>query len=147
MKLKKVGLGKMGFNLALNMKDHEVDVEGFDVNEEARKKAEESGIKSYETLKDLVSADQKDVIWVMLPAGKITNSVLDELSGLCKKGDIVIDGGNSDHRDSLKTAKKMEEEFISLILEQVEGFTEQDTEQVLCVEEIRKYLKMIFRKC
>ena len=52
MKLKMVGLGKMGFNLALNMKDHEVDVEGFDVNEEARKKAEESGIKSYETLKD-----------------------------------------------------------------------------------------------
>lgn len=51
MKLKMVGLGKMGFNLALNMKDHEVDVEGFDVNEEARKKAEESGIKSYETLK------------------------------------------------------------------------------------------------
>jgi 6-phosphogluconate dehydrogenase len=49
MKLKMVGLGKMGFNLALNMKDHEVDVEGFDVNEEARKKAEESGIKSYET--------------------------------------------------------------------------------------------------
>ena len=84
----------------------------------------------------------------MLPAGKITNSVLDELSGLCKKGDIVIDGGNSDHRDSLKTAKKMEEKGIySLILEQVEGFTEQDTEQVLCVEEIRKYLKMIFRKC
>lgn len=53
MKLKMVGLGKMGFNLALNMKDHEVDVEGFDVNEEARKKAEESGIKSYETLKDV----------------------------------------------------------------------------------------------
>ena len=112
MKLKMVGLGKMGFNLALNLKDHEVDVEGFDVNEEARKKAEESGIKSYETLKGLVSADQKDVIWVMLPAGKITNSVLDELSGLCKKGDIVIDGGNSDHRDSLKTAKKMEEKGI-----------------------------------
>ena len=42
----------------------------------------------------------------MLPAGKITNSVLDELSGLCKKGDIVIDGGNSDHRDSLKDSKE-----------------------------------------
>ena len=40
MKLKMVGLGKMGFNLALNMKDHEVDVEGFDVNEEARKKVD-----------------------------------------------------------------------------------------------------------
>ena len=40
MKLKMVGLGKMGLNLALNMKEHGVDVEGFDVNEEARKKAE-----------------------------------------------------------------------------------------------------------
>ena len=38
MKLKMVGLGKMGLNLALNMKEHGVDVEGFDVNEEARKK-------------------------------------------------------------------------------------------------------------
>ena len=38
MKLKMVGLGKMGFNLALNMKDHEVDVEGFDVNEEAERR-------------------------------------------------------------------------------------------------------------
>ena len=48
----------------------------------------------------------------MLPAGKITNSVLHELSQLCKEGDIVIDGGNSDHRDSLKTAEQMEEKGI-----------------------------------
>ena len=45
MKLKMVGLGKMGFNLALNMKDHEVDVEGFDVNEEARKKDHKFSIR------------------------------------------------------------------------------------------------------
>ena len=47
MKLKMVGLGKMGFNLALNMKDHEVDVEGFDVNEEARKNTM-AGLRSAE---------------------------------------------------------------------------------------------------
>ena len=50
MKLKMVGLGKMGLNLALNMKEHGVDVEGFDVNEEARQKAESENIKTYASL-------------------------------------------------------------------------------------------------
>lgn len=112
MKLKMVGLGKMGLNLALNMKEHGVDVEGFDVNEEARKKAESENIETYASLEDAVSKDEKNVIWVMLPAGKITNSVLNQLVELCKANDIVIDGGNSDHRDSLKTAHLMEEKGI-----------------------------------
>lgn len=112
MKLKMVGMGKMGLNLALNMRDHEVEVEGFDVSEEARSKAEAENIKTYASLEEMVSEDEKNVIWVMLPAGKITNSVLHELSQLCKEGDIVIDGGNSDHRDSLKTAEQMEEKGI-----------------------------------
>lgn len=112
MKLKMVGLGKMGLNLALNMKEHGVDVEGFDVNEEARKKAESENIKTYASLENAVSKDEKNVIWVMLPAGKITNSVLNQLVELCKANDIVIDGGNSDHRDSLKTAHLMEEKGI-----------------------------------
>ena len=55
MKLKMVGLGKMGLNLALNMKEHGVDVEGFDVNEEARKKAESENIKTYASLEDVAS--------------------------------------------------------------------------------------------
>ena len=112
MKLKMVGLGKMGLNLVLNMKEHGVDVEGFDVNEEARKKAESENIKTYASLEDVASKDEKNVIWVMLPAGKITNSVLLQLVELCKANDIVIDGGNSDHRDSLKTAHLMEEKGI-----------------------------------
>lgn len=112
MKLKMVGLGKMGLNLALNMKEHGVDVEGFDVNEEARQKAESENIKTYASLEDVASKDEKNVIWVMLPAGKITNSVLHQLVELCKANDIVIDGGNSDHRDSLKTAQLMEEKGI-----------------------------------
>lgn len=112
MKLKMVGLGKMGLNLALNMKEHGVDVEGFDVNEEARQKAESENIKTYASLEDVASKDEKNVIWVMLPAGKITNSVLHQLVELCNVNDIVIDGGNSDHRDSLKTAQLMEEKGI-----------------------------------
>lgn len=112
MKVKMVGLGKMGLNLALNMRDHGVEAEGFDVSEETRLKAEAESIKTYASLEEMVSGNERNILWVMLPAGKITNSVLHELSQLCKEGDIVIDGGNSDHRDSLKTAEQMEEKGI-----------------------------------
>lgn len=112
MKVKMVGLGKMGLNLALNMRDHGVEAEGFDVSEEARLKAEAESIKTYASLEEMVSGNERNILWVMLPAGKITNSVLHELSQLCKEGDIVIDGGNSDHRDSLKTAEQMGEKGI-----------------------------------
>lgn len=112
MKIKMIGLGKMGLNLALNMQEHQIEVEGFDVNEETRKNAEINNIKTYSSLEDTVSNSEQNVIWVMLPAGKITNMVLNNLSNLCNKNDIVIDGGNSDWRDSLKTAKLMEEKGI-----------------------------------
>lgn len=109
MKVNMIGLGKMGLNLALNMKDHDVDVVGYDVSESARKNAEESGIPTLGNLEEIVCDKTLVVAWVMLPAGRITNQVLLQLSRICKKGDIIIDGGNSDHRDSLKTAKVMEE--------------------------------------
>ena len=47
MKIKMIGLGKMGLNLALNMQEHQIEVEGFDVNEETRKNAEINNIKTY----------------------------------------------------------------------------------------------------
>lgn len=76
MKIKMIGLGKMGLNLALNMQEHHIEVEGFDVNEETRKNAEINNIKTYASLEDTVSNSEQNVIWVMLPAGKITNMVL-----------------------------------------------------------------------
>lgn len=112
MKIKMIGLGKMGLNLALNMKDHNVEVEGFDVSEEARERASQSELTTYDKLEDIVKSDERNILWVMLPAGKITNSVLAQLIELCHENDVVIDGGNSDHRDSLKTAKRMEEKNI-----------------------------------
>lgn len=112
MKIKMIGLGRMGLNLALNMKEHGVDVVGFDVNADARRKAEEEGITSIANLDACIQCDDRNIIWVMLPAGKVTNMVLQHVNTLCKKGDIVIDGGNSDYRDSLKTATIMESKGI-----------------------------------
>ena len=50
MKIKMIGLGKMGLNLALNMHEHQIEVEGFDVNEETRKNAEINNIRTYSSL-------------------------------------------------------------------------------------------------
>lgn len=112
MKVKIIGLGRMGMNLALNMKDHNIEVEGYDVNESTREQAIQNNIKTYNSLNELIDLNEKNILWVMLPAGKITNCVLEDLVSLCNKGDIVIDGGNSDWRDSLKMAKLMEEKGV-----------------------------------
>lgn len=112
MKVKMIGLGKMGYNLALNMINHGIEVVGYDVNENARSNAEQAGIQTYEKLSQIVEETKQNIIWVMLPAGKITNQVLSDLSLLCSQNDIIIDGGNSDYRDSLKTEKMMKEKGI-----------------------------------
>lgn len=112
MKIKMIGLGKMGYNLALNMKNHGFDVWGYDVNENARNQAEKTGIHTCSNLNQMIDNDEQNIIWVMLPAGEITNCILLELCTMCKKGDIIIDGGNSDYRDSLKTEKVMTEKGI-----------------------------------
>lgn len=108
MKVYMIGLGKMGLNLAKNMKKNNHEVKGFDINREALKQAQENGIEIIKDLKRLAEDNQSKVVWVMLPSGKITNGTLTELQSILSQGDIVIDGGNSDYQDSMKQA----EEFV-----------------------------------
>lgn len=106
MKVYLIGLGKMGYNLALNMKSHQHQVVGFDVSADVLKKAESDGFETIDALDKLKEDSERKVIWVMLPAGKITNSTLLTLEGLVNPEDIVIDGGNSDYHDSMKRAEE-----------------------------------------
>lgn len=107
MKVGMIGLGKMGYNLALNMRDNGFDVYGFDVNGEIKERADQDNIAFFPDYHNLLSAlGENKVIWVMLPAGKITNRVLEDLLNVCQEGDIIIDGGNSDYRDSMKFANR-----------------------------------------
>ena len=105
MNVKLIGLGKMGYNLALNMKDNNIDVVGYDVNESILEKAKADGIEVTSNLDTLLD-DKDNIVWVMLPAGKITNLVLDDLKTKLSNGDIVIDGGNSDYIDSLRHSEE-----------------------------------------
>lgn len=82
-----VGLGRMGGNMRTRLQDHDITVTGFDTNPQV------SDVASLKLLVESLPAPR--TVWVMVPAGDITHSVVKELVGLLDKGDVIIDGGNS----------------------------------------------------
>ena len=113
MKIAIIGLGKMGLNIACNLKNHNYDVMGFDLSDKAKENAEKAGIKTFDNLEKIVTSfTEKRVIWSMLPAGEITESVLNQLLNLLSPNDIVIEGGNSNFKDSIRRAKTFKEKEI-----------------------------------
>lgn len=103
-----IGLGKMGHNLGLNLMDHGHEVIAYDISQDARRTFEQSGGQTKETIADLVlSLNQPRVIWVMVPAGKIVDEVLEQVVVHLDAEDIVIDGGNSHYQDTLRRAKNL----------------------------------------
>jgi 6-phosphogluconate dehydrogenase len=108
MQLGIVGLGRMGANMALRLQRGGHEIIGFDPSAPTRKHAAGAGIAAAESLRELVrNLTSPRVVWLMVPAGDTVDSVLDELSPLLLSGDVVVDGGNSNYRDSMRRAKKM----------------------------------------
>ncbi|KHE66991.1 phosphogluconate dehydrogenase (NAD(+)-dependent, decarboxylating), partial [Halobacillus sp. BBL2006] len=108
-----VGLGKMGYNLGLNLLDHGHQVVANDVNQEQISKITEEGALPAQNLKALIDRlDRPRTVWVMVPAGEITEVVLQELSSLLEPGDRIIDGGNSNYKESLRRAQQFKEKNI-----------------------------------
>jgi 6-phosphogluconate dehydrogenase len=87
-----VGLGKMGANMRTRLRNAGIDVTGYDNN---------PAITDVPSLTDLVSAlpDGRRIVWIMVPAGAVTQSVVSELGDLLSPGDIIVDGGNSHFTD------------------------------------------------
>ncbi|HWO78351.1 MAG TPA: decarboxylating 6-phosphogluconate dehydrogenase [Bacillus sp. (in: firmicutes)] len=111
-----IGLGKMGYNLALNMKSKGHDVAATDVNKEALENIAKEGITTFTSNKDLVdSLPSPKVVWLMVPAGDITEKVMDEVASYMTEGDIIIDGGNSNYKDTLRRGEKLKKQGIHLI--------------------------------
>lgn len=108
-----IGLGKMGLNLALNLMDHQHQVSGYDLSEEMRNKAKEEGLKTYDSVEELIQNQSKrKAVWVMVPSGKATDSVLLELYPLLSEGDVVLEGGNSNYHDTIRRSLKFKEKGI-----------------------------------
>lgn len=109
MKLGLIGLGKMGYNLAQNLLDHNHSVVGYDVNAQAAKDLQgyNNNAIPADTIEDLVKKlDTPRVVWVMVPHG-IVDNVLDTLAPLLSEGDIVIEGGNSHYKESVARGERM----------------------------------------
>ncbi|OYD08123.1 phosphogluconate dehydrogenase (NAD(+)-dependent, decarboxylating) [Paludifilum halophilum] len=116
MKLGMIGLGKMGSNLVLNLLDHGHEVVACDISPEAVEKMKKAGASPANTVEELVqSLEQPRIIWLMVPAGKVTDQVVDQLGGLLDSGDIVVDGGNSYYEDSMARAEKMKTRGVHFI--------------------------------
>ncbi|KOO50927.1 6-phosphogluconate dehydrogenase [Priestia koreensis] len=113
MKLGMVGLGKMGANLVLNLLDHKHKVVAFDVNDEAVKKIEGEGATGAHSLQELIENLSKPrIVWMMVPAGEITESVIEKLLTYMEADDILIDGGNAFYKDSLRRADEAKKKGI-----------------------------------
>lgn len=107
-----IGLGTMGRNLLLNMADHGYMVAGYDKNAEQITKLEEEGknkkVKGFTDLKDFVkSLKIPRAVMILVPAGKIVDSVIGDLIPLLEKGDLIIDGGNSQFMDTDRRATEL----------------------------------------
>lgn len=96
-----IGLGKMGFNLALNLKRNGYEVVANDVNADFVEKISKEGIATAHSMSELCQKlTSRKVIWLMVPAGEIVDSVIAALLPFLQKNDILIDGGNSNYKDS-----------------------------------------------
>jgi 6-phosphogluconate dehydrogenase len=116
MEIAMVGLGKMGANMARRLLQGGHRVAVTTRNPEAVKAAEAEGAVGAYSLDELVSVLEKPrSIWVMVPAGGPTESVISDLSDLLDEGDIVIDGGNSNYKDTMKRAASLGEKRIHFV--------------------------------
>lgn len=116
MKIGFVGLGKMGGNMVKRLLERGHSIVAFDPGKEAREGAEGSGAETVTSLNELVSKlDHPRVIWIMVPAGHVAGEVIDTLTPLLEKGDILIDGGNSFYRDSIARAALLKAIGISFL--------------------------------
>ena len=117
MQLGMVGLGRMGSNIVrrLTRKGHKCVV--FDQNFEAIEAlAKNDSIIGGTDLKDLVGQlDKPRAVWVMLPAGEVTEHTVKQLSELLGRDDIIIDGGNSFYKDDIRRAQMLKTKGIHYI--------------------------------
>jgi 6-phosphogluconate dehydrogenase len=116
MQIGMIGLGRMGGNIVrrLARSGHQCVV--FDQNPAAIKALAGEHVAGSTDLKQLVGQLEKPrVVWVMLPAGRITEETVELLGGLLESNDVIIDGGNSFYKDDIRRAKKLAQKGIRYV--------------------------------
>ena len=116
MKIAMVGLGKMGSNMAQRLIEHGHQVVAFDLDQEAREATAAFGAVPVATLEELAATlEPPRVAWVMVPSGAPTDSTITTLASLFSPGDVIIDGGNSNYKETAPLAVDLAAEGIALV--------------------------------
>jgi len=116
MKLGFVGLGRMGLNMTLRLLKGKHQVVGFNREYAQTEQAAAAGATATRGLDELVRAlEAPRVVWLMIPSGKPVDDTLDQLIPLLGKGDLVVDGGNSNFRDSQRRGTRLAEAGIEFV--------------------------------
>jgi 6-phosphogluconate dehydrogenase len=116
MKIKLIGLGKMGLNLALNLKDHKHEVLGYAPSEKTRNLANQKGIATKNSLQELLKNEEASprVVWLLIP-NQVVDETLESMLPYLKQGDIVVDGGNSNFNLSIARYHKLKQKGIHFV--------------------------------
>lgn len=116
MEIAMIGLGKMGANMVKRLLNGGHNVVAFDLNEDAINAAEADGAIGARTLEDVAEKlSTPRTAWVMVPAGGPTESTVNSLADLFEEGDIIIDGGNSNYKDSMRRAETLKQSGIHFV--------------------------------
>ncbi len=111
-----IGLGRMGANMAQRLMRGGHKVVGYDPAETARALLEKNGAQTAATLEQMVGKLKAPrVVWLMVPAGEITDSTITSLVPLLSAGDTIIDGGNSNYRDTQRRASTVAQRQIQYV--------------------------------
>jgi len=116
MQLAMIGLGRMGGNMVQRLLQGGHDVVVYDRSADAVKPHVAMGASAAKDLADLSARlEAPRVVWIMVPAGAPVESTIDQLLPALARGDIIIDGGNSNFRDSVRRAAKVKERGLEFI--------------------------------
>jgi 6-phosphogluconate dehydrogenase len=111
-----IGLGKMGLNMALRLLRAGHRVVAFDIDEAAVQAAESDGAQGARTLEEIIAKTTAPrSLWVMVPAGKITEDTIQSIAALLAPGDTLIDGGNSNYKDTQRRAQLLTGQGLNFI--------------------------------
>ncbi len=116
MQIGMIGLGRMGGNMAQRLMRGGHEVSAYDPNPDAVKALTSDGATGVGSLADLVSSlATPRAVWVMVPDGDPTDATIGELRDLLDPGDTVIDGGNSNYKDSMRHSEELSGADISFL--------------------------------
>ena len=108
MQIAMVGLGRMGANLVRRLMQHGHACVVYDHDDEARSKLATEGANATHSLAELVARlEAPRTVWVMLPAGEVTETTIRDLAGLLAPSDTIIDGGNTFWKDDVRRAAEL----------------------------------------